>query len=108
MNFTDVLSSAVTTLPALIIEVVGIVLAVLRWQRHPLASLLFVCGAAVRVMATVGYAVLPRLLMGTGSGMMLPLLGALGLVGNVGLALAVAAVFADRPERGPQLNRAHL
>ena len=101
MNFMGVLSSAVTTVLTLIIEVAGIALAVLRWPRHPLASLLFVCGAAVRVMVTVGYAVLPRVLEASGSQLMLPLLAGLGLVGNVGLALAVAAVFADRPSAGP-------
>ncbi len=95
MNIVSGLTMVVSLLPVLIIEIIGIMLAVLRWRRHPMASMLFLVGAVLRVSVSLAYQVMPQLVGFDGPGRSVLYMG-LGLMGAIGLGLLVAAVFVER------------
>ncbi len=90
--------------PAMLVWVVAIVLAVVRWQQHPVASALVLSGGIIELMLRAAYVAMPRLMheRGMAAPTLAVLYGALGLVGVAGSALIVAAVFV---ERGPKDRR---
>ncbi len=88
------LSALLSVLPGLLVDLGGLMLALVRWSRHPTASLLASLGLVLRLpsaLATV-WMVQPGLDAGT----RFAVAGALGLLANLGLLLVVAAVFAGR------------
>ncbi len=88
-----------TRLPHLAIELSAIVFAIMRWKRHPVVSLLVVVASILGLLVTAAFAVVPTAIESSG----LPreavrlAFGGLGLLGDVSLAVLVAAVFSDRP-----------
>ncbi len=100
MDFSGLLSSAVLQLPMVVIEIVGIVFAIVRWRRHPMASLLFLVGATIRLMVSLAFTVLPFALSGN-SGEMRIAFGLVGVLGHIGTALLISAVFVDRVAAAP-------
>lgn len=93
--------------PIFIVEIVGLILALVRWQRHPRASLFFVISLGIfLVLNTVGTLFLfwlpDRLRDGTGTPtsqmfLWIPILHVgRNLIGAVGWALVTVAVFSDR------------
>ena len=95
MDPTRLVVSFLPQVPLVLLFTVGIVLAIIRWQRHPLASLLLVVGATIELLLAVAYTVLPYALENNGS--MMAAFSVLRLVGLVGTALVMAAVFVERP-----------
>jgi len=95
MDPTEVLLALLPRLPLLLIMTVGLVLAVVRWERHPLTSLLFALGAAIELVVTMVYAVVPVVV--TSVSQMMPVFYVTGAVDWVGTALLVGAVFVERP-----------
>jgi hypothetical protein len=95
------LTAVLTACPGMLLWVVAIVIAVVRWQSHPVASALVLSGGIIEVMLRAAYAVVPRLMLDRG--MAAPQLSiiytAMGLVGLVGSGLIVAAVFVDRGQK---------
>ncbi len=95
------LMGLVSLVPALVLDVVGLVLALVRWQRHPMTSLLFVVSTVIRVTAQLAAFVVP-MTGGFESGGLRWLFMLTGLAGHVGGALLIAAVFVERRvEPGP-------
>lgn len=86
-------------LPHVAIEVIAIVIAIVRWKRHPVVSLLVVVASTVNLLAMTASAVVPMALQASGLPMqsMGVVFAGLGLLGDVSLALLLAAVFIDRP-----------
>jgi hypothetical protein len=88
--------SMLALFPALVVEGIAIAIALSRWQRHPNVSMLVTVGMILRIGATIGTTVAFPLLHERTS-MVGLIYGAGNLVGMVGLALVIAAAFADRP-----------
>ncbi len=108
-----VLGVLVTSLPALIAEVVLLTLALMRWSRHPRVSMLATAGASLLLFDGVfsAFFVLVPLKMqeqGLTAADMGKVLGVMGLARSVifavGIGLLVGAVFAERgaPQRNVQ------
>lgn len=90
--------SVLASLPGLLVDLVAVVLAVARWGRHPVVSLLVTVGIGLHLAGRVSYWLAPLALSADGgtSGLRLFFAGA-GLVSTVGSGLIVAAVFTERP-----------
>ncbi len=86
-------------LPSLLVSLAAIVFAAVRWSRHPMASLLVVLGAGISLLARATAVVLPRVLSGD---RLWWVYAAQGLVGTLGWAMVVAAVFVDRARPGTE------
>ncbi len=81
-------------LPALLVDLGGLGLALARWSRHPTASLLAALGLVLRLPASLSWVWLMRSeLDGTSRALVS---GGLGFVSQLGMALVVAAVFVGR------------
>lgn len=100
------LPSLVTSIPSVLVDVVLMVVAIARWNRHPRVSML-ACTSAVLmlvldVLVRALFAVLPFRLHESGrsmadTGAIYGVLGGIsGLLHAVALGLLVAAVFSDR------------
>ena len=106
-TLSNLLGGLLTQLPVLAVLLVGVLLAVTRWSRHPRASALLLAGLAIQlVMGLLGLglsAVLPWLvgsIPGARVGVILQLVTIVrSLISAVGWGLVLAAVFADRGER---------
>jgi hypothetical protein len=87
--------------PGMLLWVVAIVIAVVRWQNHPLASALLLTGGVVELMLRAAYVVVPRMMIERhlAAPTLSIVYGVLSLVGVGASALIVAAVFV---ERGPK------
>jgi hypothetical protein len=92
-------------IPVLIVWLVGIVLAVARWSRHPRVSLIAVIGLAIlAVQAVLSSFVFPWLQVALMRSMAFPRMGLLAtvaqafgaLVRALGWGLVLAAVFLGR------------
>lgn len=101
----QLLSSLLAASPILLVNTVGIVLAVVYWKRHPRASLLLVLGLAVLIAVPVfdiiaSTLVYPWLFRNAGSATVrtaLPVVRAFwSIIAATGHALIIWAVLADR------------
>ncbi len=93
---TSSLVSLLSQLPALVLEVVAIAIALGRWQRHPTVSMLVTVGMVLRIGVALGTTVALPLLHERTS-LVSVIFGLGNLVGTIGIALVVAAAFAERP-----------
>lgn len=104
---TNLLGGLLTQLPVLLVWVVGILLAVTRWGRHPRVSALLVAGLAIYVGMTLLAAGLNATVPWFASTRPAAYVGLLlgivsvgrSFIGAVAWGLVLAAVFADRSER---------
>ena len=98
-SLTNGLLMMLTRLPHLAIELSAIVIAIVRWRRHPVVSLLVVVASILGLLVTAAFAVVPMAIESSGlSREAMPLaFGGLSLLGDVSLAVLVGAVFSDRP-----------
>jgi hypothetical protein len=98
----DMLLSLATLAPWLLLWVVAGVLAAVWWTRHPLVSALVVTGSVIHILTGIAGRVMPMLMVQRGESV--SALGlysaAIGLVGLVGSACLVAAVFVGRQGSG--------
>jgi hypothetical protein len=92
MAFTMLFSQ----LPAMLVAAVGISVAVGRWQRHPMASMLVTLGLSLRLFSGVASAAFSTVRAELGSVSTNLFYTGFNLVGVLGLGLLVAAAFADR------------
>jgi hypothetical protein len=83
-------------LPSMLIAAVGIAVAVGRWQRHPMASMLVTLGLSLRLFSGVASAAFASVRAEVGSLSTNLFYTGFSLVGVLGLGLLVAAAFADR------------
>lgn len=98
------LTQLLSNLPFLAICIVAGALAVARWDKHPTASVLVVTGVGIQLMTRVAGIALPMVMTREGmpTSSLGLLYGAVGLVGSIGFACLVAAIFVDRDTRnGP-------
>ena len=113
-----VLSSLVTAIPSVLVDVVLLVVAVGRWNRHPRVSMLASTSAVMMlVLDLLGravFAVLPLKLHQSGRsaselGVIFAVIGGLsGLLHALAVGLLVIAVFSERSPPGPgELLRPH-
>jgi hypothetical protein len=106
----QLLSSLVWVIPAFIVGITGLALAISRWSRHPQASLLVTLGISVNLLTHVVQMlvyglVLPKLLASTGhanAGMVYGIAGFIfSLFYQAGALLVILAVFANRKPAAP-------
>lgn len=96
-------------LPTLLVWLVGLVLALVYWKRHPHASGRLVTGlvilAIVALLGTAQNAAMPWLAQRYGASSIALVSGVSGIVRGViaavGWAFMVSAVFGDRPKTAP-------
>lgn len=111
----SVLMSMAGACPMLLTQVVGLVLAIARWQRHPRVSMLLATSMVVEVVlllvTRVAYTVIPQRLVSDGSsaasvGTTMAIVGGVtSLVHAVSLGVLIAAVLSDRsPTRGQSFS----
>lgn len=103
----EYLTRLATQLPTLIVLVVGVILALVRWRRHPLVSALACAGIAIvfvnSIVMTGMWTWVPQYLFESGRDpdVVNVLLRVMGIVSEViytaGLALLLVAVFVRRP-----------
>lgn len=76
----------------------GVVFAVVRWQRHPMVSALFIGAAVVELLVRTASALVPMTLVRSGRSVseLGWVFGGLNLVGLTGVAISIVAVFIDR------------
>ncbi len=104
---SSLLGGLLAQLPVLAVLLVGLLLVIMRWGRHPRASALLVAGLAIHLVVgllALGLnAMLPWLagsIPGARVGVILQLVTVVrSLISAVGWGLVLAAVFADRGER---------
>lgn len=104
---SNILGGLLSQLPVLAVLLVGVLLAVTRWSRHPRASALLLAGLGVQLilgLLGVGLNALVPWLAAMRSGARIALLlGAYNvvrsLISAVGWGLVIAAVFAERNDR---------
>lgn len=100
------LGSLLVRLPILLIWLVGVIIAIVRWQRHPRTSLMLVLGLAILTLASlIGVfweAWLPQGAARIGVSRIGALASVYGivqaLISAVGWVLVIIAVFSKRPE----------
>ena len=102
-----VLSSLVTSIPTLAVDVALLVVAVSRWNRHPRVSMFAASAGGLLLMIDLlgraFFAILPVKLhesgMAAGSmGIYFAVLGGVSsLLHAIAMALLIAAVFSERP-----------
>lgn len=106
----QLLSSLVWVVPAFIVGITGLALAISRWSRHPQASLLLTLGISVslvtHVIQMIVYAfVLPKLMASTGHANAGAVYGIAGFIFalfyQAGALLMILAVFANRKAAVP-------
>ena len=98
------LGSLLGLCPTLLVLIVGLVVAIARWNQHPRVSMYVATGVVITVVASIGsrafFALVPRLAdSGEGLGMSarFALVGGVSsLVHSVGLGLFIAAALVDR------------
>lgn len=104
-DITQLLRSLLTQLPSLLVLLVCLVIAIVRWKRHPRVSLVAGLAFAFLVLHGIGVSViyiwLPRLLRSsTSSESSEAFFSWLALFTNftfaIGLAMLLVAVFLDR------------
>lgn len=104
------IASYMGMLPGIVVMIVGIVLALVRWKIHPRASAFAIVGLGImllnRLCSTAIYSALPSVLSHSSSfevsemsAAMLGLRVLDGLISGAGLALVLAAVFCDRAHK---------
>jgi len=108
------LSALVTMLPTVIAEVVVVVVAVSRWNRHPKISMLATTAMLVMLVVEVvgrsASVLLPMRMMGEGRstaelGMIFAVLGGVSsMVHAIALGLLAAAIFGERSPSRAQLS----
>jgi hypothetical protein len=86
-----------SALPWVALWLVAAVFAALRWNRHPVASLLVVVSAALHVVTSVASSLLPFTLTQRTMTERMIVSSALGVIGLVASGCLVAAVFIGRP-----------
>lgn len=93
-----ILSAALSLLPSLLVWIPAGVLALVRFEKHPTASVLLLVAGVISLMTHLASVLLPQVLTERGMAMsqMSWVFTAMGLVGTVGLACLVAAVFVER------------
>ncbi len=97
------LFSLIPSLPMLIVEVIGIILAINRWQRHPRASAMIVTGLSLMAAASLASnGIRLWLTMNGPVSSIVTIYGAIGLASSVfhaaGVTLLLCGAFANRPE----------
>ncbi len=107
-SFVNVLIQLLTQLPVYAVMLVGAIVAVVRWQRHPQVSLLAVIGLAVLFVDSLAgrvlNAALPMMVVSRAMGGNSTRVGSMfgvcnivsAVVGAVGYGLLLAAVFKGR------------
>ncbi len=107
---SPLLSQLIYAIPAAIVCVAGLVLALTSWSRHPRASLLVTLGVSVLLVtmlcSTVFYGVIaPKIIMAQGHARAGVLYGVAGLISTclhqTGIVLLILAAFADRKPPAP-------
>jgi hypothetical protein len=96
--------SAITTLVSLGIDLVAVALAIARWSRHPVVSMLVLVATVLHLTVRGAYLVAPMVLHGLGRGnadLMWMYFGG-SLLGAAASGLIIAAVFIERPEQSRQ------
>lgn len=101
-----ILSSLVTAIPSLLVDVALLSVAILRWERHPRVSMLAATSAVMMLLldllARSVFAILPMKMHDAGrssadlSVIYAVISGVSGLLHAVALGLLVAAVFTER------------
>ncbi len=91
----------VSAIPWVALWLAAGVLAALRWNRHPLVSLLVVVSAALHVVTSVGSSLLPLTLAQRTMTERMIVSSALGVIGLLASGCLVAAVFVGRPAVDP-------
>jgi len=106
-GMSESLLGLVSGLPYLVIDVVALALAVSRWNKHPTVSMFVAVGVAIQLFVRGLYLVGPSLMRSFGGVENMRLFFALGsVIGSVGSALIIAAVFAERRDAaGPPQQR---
>ena len=109
---TPILTNLVMLLPMFLVFLTGIILALARWNRHPLVSMLTCIGFAIicfMLIAVSGLSIwLPRYLARSGEAA--PNLGAIfkiihltgSILGACGWGFILAAIFMGRSRRLPE------
>ncbi len=94
---------AAAQLPWVLLALAGVVVAAVRWHRHPLTSLLVVSGLGVQLLVRVSSVVLGRAGVLGGNWWW----AAQAFVGTLGSAALLAAVFVERGDgsAGPPKQR---
>ena len=103
-TLSNIVTSLLTQAPVLLVMLIGLVLALTRWRRHPRASAFLAAGIAILFLGVLFGAMLngalPWLASRTGGSRLGALVGAVSLVRSFVTAgawgLVLAAVFADR------------
>jgi len=84
--------------PAVSLWLVAVVVALVRWQLHPVVSSLVLVAGVLEILVRVSYAVVPRFVAERGVPMtqMSIVYGALSFVGLIASGLVLTAVFIGR------------
>ncbi len=92
------LVSVATQLPFLLVWLAGAVVAMVRWERHPLVSGLVLVGAGIEVLMGVARIALPMMAQQRGMpiSQMGLVYGGLGCVSEIAIGLVLTAVFIER------------
>ncbi len=107
-NFLDILRDLGLQLPSLLTMLACVLVAILRWKKHPKVSLAVIAGLGLMVVHAVVfafvYAFVPDLFLRPGSyGMMRTVINIISFLYNSSLAIAFGillwAVFMNRDEQ---------
>lgn len=98
------LSVVLSACPGMLLWIVAIVIAVVRWQHQPVASALVMSGGVIELMLRAAYVVVPKLMIdrGMAATQLSIIYGVLSFFGLIGSGLLIAAAFVDR---GPKDQR---
>lgn len=97
---SQLLIQIVGRLPYLIVWIVAVVLAIVRYDRHPVASVLIWVGAALSGLNLAATMMLPSLYSRDPSHFQIASI-AIAMVGTGALGCVVAAVFIERAPPNP-------
>lgn len=100
------LSQLLTRVPMCIIWVVAIVVAITRWNRHPMVSVAVVTAGAIELLLAAGSSAMGLVIERFGTENVGVIYGAIGLLYNIPLGVLLWATFAQRPEMPPPPSRA--
>ncbi|MBL8914957.1 MAG: hypothetical protein JNM17_29900 [Archangium sp.] len=110
MESTDLLMAVLTSLlgsaPVLIAYLVGVIVAVTKWNAHPRPAMFAASGAGLLLITTfiarIAFTVLPMRMRSDGmsAAQLTPMLTGMGIVSGllhaVGVGLMIGAIFVDR------------
>ena len=105
---SQLISSIATQMPMLAIFVVGIVVALVLWSKHPKVSALAMLGLGILLLNSIGMSIVQSLLIASqnkGGGMSaeafsrtMQVVGLVrAVIGAGGFVVLIWAIFADRP-----------